>query len=144
MTRALLLAATAAFIASPVLAQPPADDLVTTAPPVLEDAAPQGPAEPTAAVRRAAEALQSTIAAMQAGALDPATLSPALAEAVAAQSAAITPTLVALGPVAQIEHRGAVQDAERFRVTFEGGRTDWFIALDDAGIITALVFREAD
>ena len=146
MTRLVPLAVALSVLAAPALAQeaPPAEGPLTTAPPPVADTAPEGPADPGPAVRRAAETLNATIAALQAGTLDPAALSPTLAETVAGQSAAITPTLKALGAVTQIEHRGQVQGAERFRVSFESGATDWFIALDEAGIVTALVFREAD
>lgn len=88
-------------------------------------------------------ALRATIAAMQAGAPNYDDMVPELAEAVRAQEPMVTPMIRGFGALQAIEHQGAVQGAQHYRVTFENAATEWFIALDEAGKIAGLFFRPA-
>lgn len=88
-------------------------------------------------------ALRGAIAAMQAGAPNYDDMVPELAQAMRAQEPVVTPMIRGFGALQAIEHQGAVQGAQHYRVTFEHGATEWFIALDEAGKIAGLFFRPA-
>ncbi|MFN3817226.1 hypothetical protein [Brevundimonas sp.] len=87
--------------------------------------------------------LRTTIAALQAGTPNYDDMVPALADAVRDQEAAMAPMLAGLGGMQGMEHQGVVQGAQHYRVTFENGPTNWFIALDEAGKIASLFFQPA-
>ncbi len=130
--------------ARPAQAQDAAQDApVQTAPQTVPDAG-MTAADPGPEVRRAAEILNDTVRQMQAGAPPYDRMAPQLAEAVRAQAEAITPMLAQLGDIQDIEYRGLVQGAHRFRVLFAQAPTDWFIVVDDQEIIQGLVFRPGE
>ena len=85
--------------------------------------------------------LRATIAAMPAGAPNYDDMSPELAQAVRGQEPVVTPMIRGLGALEAIEHQGVVQGAQHYRVTFEHGTTNWFIALNESGQIASLFFQ---
>lgn len=86
--------------------------------------------------------LRDTITAMQAGTPDYDAMSPELAEAVRGQADALGQVLAGLGELQSLEHQGEPQPGtHQFLVTFAGGQTTWFIAINGENRIEGLLFR---
>lgn len=87
--------------------------------------------------------LRDTIAALQAGTPDYATMGPELAQAVRDQSAAMTPALAAMGELQSLENIGEpVPGAHQFQATFANGATStWTIRIDGDNIIQGLMVQ---
>lgn len=96
-----------------------------------------------ATARHAEHRLRDTIAAMQAGTLDYATMGPELAEAVRAQSATMQPTLASWGELQTLEHLGEpVAGAHQFGATFANGQFSvWTIRIDGEDKIQGLMVQ---
>ncbi|WP_040843923.1 hypothetical protein, partial [Nitrospirillum viridazoti] len=87
-------------------------------------------------------ALRTHIIQVQAGHIDPATISGAKADAITRMLPQTQPELSALGPIEQVEFRGVGPDGmDVYWVTHAKGRREWRIALDDSGKITAMWFK---
>lgn len=96
-----------------------------------------------ATAQHAEHRLRDTIAALQAGAPDYETMGPELAQAVRDQSAAMTPTLAAMGALQSLTHIGEpVPGAHQFEATFASGATSiWTIRIDGTDIIQGLMVQ---
>lgn len=96
-----------------------------------------------ATAQHAEHRLRDTIAAMQAGTLDYATLGPELAEAVRSQSASMQPTLASWGDLQTLEYLGQpVEGAHQFGATFANGQSSvWTIRIDGEDIIQGLMVQ---
>jgi len=87
--------------------------------------------------------LRTTIAAMQSGTPNYGDMTDDLAGKVREQAAAITPIFQQVGPLQTIAHVGTQDGAELFLVVFANAPTQWIIAQNPEGKITALLFRPA-
>jgi len=87
--------------------------------------------------------LRDTIAALQAGTPDYDSMVPELADAVRAQSAAMTPALASLGELQTLEHIGEpAQGAHQFRATFASGQAlTWSISINGENKIQGLLIQ---
>lgn len=110
----------------------------------------QLPPAPAAAARSdpakaaAAEAmLKTTIAAIQAGAINYSDMTPDLADKVRAQAANVLGVFGQLGALESVTHSGTQDGAELFTVAFANAPLEWLIALNPEGKIVALLFRPA-
>ena len=129
---AIAASAVLAF-AAPAFAQTPSDPAALPVEPA------PGPSAETIAQHQAV--LTSTIKAIQAGKVDFNTMEPQLADAERQQQGAMQPALQQLGDIKETAFEGVVQGALKFRVTFAGGPTVWFISLTPEGKIGGLVVR---
>ncbi|CAN5436998.1 hypothetical protein BH10PSE1_BH10PSE1_21330 [soil metagenome] len=102
----------------------------------------QTPSDP-ATVAAAEAMLKTTVAAMEAGEPNYSDMTPDLAEKVRAQSANVLPLFQQLGVLQSVTHVGTQDGAELFTVVFANAPTQWIIALNPEGKITALLFRPA-
>jgi len=93
--------------------------------------------------RHAEHVLRDTIAALQAGTPDYDSMVPELADAVRAQSAAMTPALASLGELQTLEHIGEpAQGAHQFRATFASGQAlTWSISINGENKIQGLLIQ---
>lgn len=93
--------------------------------------------------RHAEHVLRETISALQAGAPDYDSMVPELADAVRAQSAAVTPALAALGELQTLENIGEPQPGvHQFRATFASDQaTTWSISINGENKIQGLLIQ---
>ncbi|MDY6925071.1 MAG: hypothetical protein SWI22_14070 [Pseudomonadota bacterium] len=89
------------------------------------------------------ETLRGVIAAAQAGTLDYSVMTDALAEQVRSQEATVVPLIQGFGAVVAVDFLGSEEGIDAFAVTFAEAATQWMIALNDAGEVSALLFRPA-
>ena len=96
-----------------------------------------------ASERHAEHVLRDTIAALQAGTPDYDSMVPELADAVRAQSAAMTPALASLGELQTLEHIGEpAPGAHQFRATFASGQAlTWSISINGENKIQGLLIQ---
>lgn len=136
-----LILATALALAAPAFAQTQTAP-VQPAPGAAETLPSEQPAGPSAEVVAAHQAmLTKTIADLQAGKPDYASMHPQLAEAVRQQEAAVLPVLQGVGEVKSIAYEGPVQNALKFKVVFAQRETTWILALAPDGKLAGMVFR---
>lgn len=90
------------------------------------------------------EALRDFIAAVQADEIDYAVFTDDLAEQIRAQSAQVTPLIKGFGAVQAVDFVGSRDEVDLYAVTFATAETQWMISLNDAGKVTALLFRPAE
>ena len=117
----------------------PAQAARTPAPAAPPVATPSDPAK----VAAAETALKKTIAAFQSGTPNYADMTPDLAAKVREQAATVTPLVKGFGALMGVTHVATENGAELFLVMFANAPTQWIVGQDDAGKITALLFRPA-
>ncbi|HEY0599500.1 hypothetical protein [Brevundimonas sp.] len=145
----LLLAAALALLAPAAHAQvaagtvpntfdgPARPQTVTPAP------APAGPVSSTPANDASEETVRAIIAAAQAGALDYSEMTDELAARVREQEATVVPIIQGFGAVVSVDFVGSQNGIDVFNVVFANAATQWLIGHNDAGEVSALLFRPA-
>lgn len=134
LTSLLLIAAPVAASAQTAAATLP-DSFAAQTP------APAAPAVDPARVAAAEAALRAQIAGFQAGAPLYDAMTDGLAQEVRPQEAAVLPIFQSFGALKSVTHVGSENGAEMFLVIFDNAETQWFIGLNSAGKIGALLFR---
>lgn len=119
-----------------VLAQtaPLSDPFSKTAPAVAADPARAATAE---------RLLRAQIAGLHGGTPVYGAMTARVAEGVKTQAEAIVPIIKNFGTLKSVQHKGVENGAEAFLVTFDKAVTQWIVGVDEAGRITALLFRPA-
>lgn len=118
-------------------------DRPAQAAPTPVPAAPVATPSDPAKVAAAETALKKTIAAFQSGTPNYADMTPDLAAKVREQAATVTPLVKGFGALMGVTHVATENGAELFLVMFANAPTQWIVGQDDAGKITALLFRPA-
>lgn len=98
-------------------------------------------AAPTDPVLKAREDLRVVISSLRSARPNYDDMTPQLARRVASQLEDMTKALKELGYVSTVEYVGEVRGTRQFRVDFEHGTTDWFIARGKDGKLETLIFR---
>lgn len=144
MLRTAIVAAAAFACAGTGVAQGAAQAPATQTPAAPPSAAAERPVAPsTPESQRLEGVLRTTIGQLQAGTPDYDAMEPNMAAAVRAQSAAMTPMLMALGAVQTVEFLGATPvGIHEYRVRFASGRAmTWGIMTSASGKIAGLAVR---
>lgn len=156
MKRFLTVAALALALPSAAMAQVAAGSMPNTfdrpalAPtPAPQAAAPAAPAtaeplSPTPANAGSEDTLRTIIASLQAGTPDYSLLTDDLATQLRTQAATILPVIRGFGAIQSFDFSGSRNEADIFVINFANAETEWFIGMDEAGKVAALLFRPAE
>ncbi|HYC99477.1 hypothetical protein [Brevundimonas sp.] len=106
-------------------------------------AAPAASLSPTPANPASEERLRAIIADAQAGTFDYSQMTDGLAEQVREQETTVIPIIQGFGQVVSMDFVGSQDGIDLFTVIFANAATEWLIGQNDAGKVSALLFRPA-
>ncbi|PZO06040.1 MAG: hypothetical protein DCF29_06845 [Alphaproteobacteria bacterium] len=99
---------------------------------------------PTPANAASEDILRTIIAGLQVGTPDYSLMTSDLATQLRAQVATMLPVMQGFGAIQSFDFAGSRNEADIFVVNFANAETEWFIGMDDAGKVAALLFRPAE
>lgn len=105
--------------------------------------APAAPVSNTPANAASEDTVRAIIAEAQAGTVDYARMTDELAAQVRQQEATVVPIIKGFGQVVSVDFVGSQSGIDVFSVTFANAATQWLIGHNDAGKVSALLFRPA-
>lgn len=111
--------------------------------PTAPTPAPEAEVSSTPANAGSEDTVRGIIAGAQAGTIDYSQMTDELAAKVREQEATVVPLIQGFGQVVSVDFVGSQNGIDVFTVTFANAATQWLIGHNDAGKVSALLFRPA-
>ncbi len=121
----------------------PARPQAVTPAPAAATPAPAAPVSDTPANAASEETVRAIIAGAQAGTIDYSEMTDELATKVREQEATVFPIIQGFGQVVSVDFVGSQSGVDVFNVVFANAATQWLIGHNEAGKVSALLFRPA-